>query len=127
MNQILAEKADGELTTFVLDNELDYVRHDAGFWYKAIVKTHKEKIKEKETIEIHYKVFLLNDTLYEDVKQTVTLGKKQTIKAIETMLLEMRHGEKVMLLSPWYLAYGQTGNKDLIKPYEQLKIELSVN
>lgn len=127
LNQVLSEKSDGELTNHVLENNLNYVRHEDGFWYKMEIQTQHEKIKQKETVEIHYKLFLLNGKLCEDVKQTLTLGKKQTIKAIEGMLLEMRHGEKVRLLAPWYLAYGQAGHGNDIQPYEQIEIELSVN
>ncbi len=126
-NQTLVEKADAQLAEFVTDAEQDYVRHELGFWYKKTQSAQGDTLAVEQIVNIHYTVSKLDSTICEDVIETITLGKKQTIACIEAMLLEMCIGEQVEILSPWYLAYGQAGKERSVDSYEQVWIKLSVN
>ncbi len=128
LNQTLAEKADAELAIHVANGDLPYVRHELGFWYLMQERTSGADIQPEQTVELLYKVYLLDGTLCEDIKRTARVGKKEVLEAIDCILPQLHAGEKVEILAPWYMAYGREGDESIgILPYQHVKIELIVN
>ena len=77
-----------------------------------------KKAKPGSKVEVSYIGRLQNGTLFESSLSgpvKLTLGKGQVIKGWEEMLLLMTEGDKVEVLIPAALAYGEKG---LVHPTE---------
>ena len=125
LNQRLAEEADVELRKYVKTKGLnDLQLTETGVWYKQeMVKT--SRLKKGDVITLSYAISTLQDSLLLNTEQVVTVGKRETIAAIDDMLYELGRGERVEMLVPWHQAYGATGNK-YVPAYTNIKIELEV-
>lgn len=124
LTQRIAEEADRELTGYVSHSEAEYVLDNTGFWYRYITRSDENRLQKGEKTLIRAQVYAMDGKLLLDSQEEVTVGKKETISAIDAMLRMMRKGEECELLVPWYMAFGATGSQD-IPPYTNVKIELT--
>ena len=125
LNQRLTVAADDQLTQLA-QQEGQFVFYERGTWVRTIDWGETEnKVNPGEQCTVHMRVFSLNGTLYLDTEQTVTVGKNELPDAVDENLPEWHHGAQLVLLAPWYAAYGIQG-KEPIPPYENLRIELAV-
>jgi FKBP-type peptidyl-prolyl cis-trans isomerase len=105
-----------------------------GLFYKWIKKNPKgKKIKFGTAVSIQYKGSFLSGEVFNNTIGTkhfldFYLGQEmQVLKGIEEALLLMRDGEKIALLLPSWLAFGEEGNSTgIIPPNTPVYYELEV-
>ena len=128
LNQRLAEEADIQLRKYVKGNNLNDLNNlqltETGVWYQQEM-TKTARLKKNDVVTLKYTISTLRDSLLLDNVQSVTVGRRETIAAIDDMLYELGRGEKVVMFVPWHQAYGATGNK-YVPAYTNIKIELEV-
>ncbi len=127
-NKKLVEKEDSLLTIFIKENDPEFVKVDLGFWYKKNNTGRGEFLQKNDICVIDYQIYLLDDTLIEEIKgKMLTIGKKEVIPGLDAGLELMRKGENATFIFPWNMAFGIQGYKDVIPSYASVKIILNVN
>lgn len=124
-NQRMASSAERICTDYVENEVLNYVLDDFGFWYYKNVRTGTDTIQPGQEVMLQLQVYELNDSLLTDVKMTHIVGSGDLPLAINRSLKMMSLGEQMLLVCPWYTAYGVEGTS-LVKPYSNLKIVVNV-
>ena len=107
------------------DSTIRYAQDDFGYWYAKTITTYGECLKTGQNIMLHLQVSELNGELIADVKQQMSVDSGDLPLAINQVLKMMREGEQMIVVAPWYTAYGVEGTK-LVKPYANLKIVVEV-
>ena len=117
INNSLIEKEDSILTEFVAKNYPDFTKSESGFWYLSDCKNEKKCFKLHEKCTLDVKIFNLDGNLLIDEKQTIHIGRKETINGIEEAIKLFSKGCKIQVVLPWYLAYGSKGKLPEIPPF----------
>lgn len=125
LNQHLTEVADSQLASIARSEDASYALYERGTWAAIIKQGEGEAVQPKEECTLHIRAYSLSGTLYTDTEQTARIGAQQLPPAIEENITEWKHGAQLMLLAPWYAAYGIKGTEH-IPPYENLRIELTI-
>jgi len=127
MNERLAHAADEELLHWVRAQKEPYALYECGTWGYILDTgdTHRPAFQPEEECTLHMRVYSLSGHLYRDIEQTAHVGKYELPTAIDENITEWHHGAHVMLLAPWYSAYGIQG-KGGIPPYENVVIDLEL-
>ncbi len=134
LNYHLAEAADADLVRYIKNaidtlsagqSQLPYTLSQWGFWYKTLQKTDRPRLTNGQTVNISMQIYTLSGTLVLDTEETVEIGKRQVLMAVEQMLPMMREKEQAEVLSPWYLGYGSTETEN-VPPYTNLQILIEV-
>ncbi|MDR2840893.1 MAG: FKBP-type peptidyl-prolyl cis-trans isomerase, partial [Paludibacter sp.] len=127
VNKKLIYYEDSILAVYVSRLPQIFNKNNTGFWYRIVDSTNNKSPKANEECSINYSVYTLDNEEIYSQNAIVTIGKKQIITGIEEMLKIMRRGETAEFILPWYLAYGQRGDRQNIEPYQSLKIKLMIN
>jgi len=123
LNQQMAEQADVRLANIVGE---DYVRMDENYWVRGLYeRTDEATLHEEEYIDLNAEFYTLTGELLTTHQASVPVGKVDEIQAIVQLLPQMQRGQCVTILSPWYMAFGSTGNAE-VPPYENIRVELCV-
>lgn len=120
-------KQEDNILAIIAQQKGSFKKNDIGFWYH-IFKTGKGKpITDSTTCKFDYQLFKTNNKLIQSGQKEIVIGKKQSIVGLEEGLKMMHKGDSATFIIPWYLAYGMTGDTDLIPPYTSLiyKVKLS--
>lgn len=138
LNLKMAEAADAELVRWVRSTEnravsadgeessqLPYALTQWGCWYRLLHKTTEVPLTQGKTVTIHQQIYTLQGTLLLDSEETIEVGKRQVLQAVEQMLLLMHDKEQVEIIAPWYMGYGSTEAEGVI-PYTNLRIILKI-
>lgn len=123
-NQHLTVAADDQLTQ-IAQQEGQYVLYERGTWVRSVEWGEGEKVNPNEECTVHMRIFSLDGKLYCDMEQTAMVGKYELPAAIDENLPEWKHGAQLLILAPWYAAYGMKGT-EYIPPYENIRIELEI-
>ena len=124
LNQRLTVAADDQLTQ-IAQQEGQFVLYERGTWVKTVQWGTGEKVNSGEPCSVHMRIFSLDGKLYYDAEQTALVGKYELPAAIDENIPEWNHGAQLILLVPWYAAYGIKGTEQ-IPPYENIRIELEI-
>ena len=124
LNQRLTTAADDQLTQ-IAQQEGQYVLYERGTWVRTLEWGEGEKVNPEEECTVHMRISSLDGKLYCDTEQTATVGKYELPAAIDENLPEWKHGARLLILAPWYSAYGMKGTEH-IPPYENIRIELAI-
>lgn len=125
LNQQLTEAADAQLAQIARSEELPFALYEHGTWAAIIAQGDGETVQAKEECTLHIRTFSLSGQLYTDSEQSARIGAQTLPAAIEENITEWRHGAQIVLLAPWYAAYGIQGTEH-IPPYENIRIELTI-
>ena len=123
-NERMAEAADNELIKHIEQQELSFAQTEIGTWVSQKKKNNIGDTPQKdERWVIRLIIKDLDGNLIEDTEQTYTIGHNELPVAVTNALSEMHHGEEVLVLAPWYTAFGQQGKKG-VPPYTNVQIEV---
>ena len=125
------------LLTFLLFNVIFSLNtHDPEFEKKFKVEHIKEGDgktfpKKYSLVFVHYNGYLLNGTKFDssyDRKQPLrfTLGVGRVIKCWDMAVERLSLGEKISVICPYDLAYGDRGDGRMIPPKTDLKFEMEL-
>ena len=107
------------------DSTIQYAQDEYGYWYAKTITTIGDSLKTGQNIMLHLQVSELNGEQLADVKQQMRVDSGDLPLAINQALKMMRVGEQMVVVAPWYTAYGVEGT-NLVKPYANLKIVVRV-
>ena len=125
-NQRMISEADKQCLEYIKWDTLhSYVQDDFGFWYTILQRTAQEPLQKGQYADMHIQLYELNDSLVADIQGSLQVGSGELPVAINRTLNNIRQGEQVQIITPWYAAYGVEGTS-LIKPYSTLKIVVKV-
>lgn len=103
---------------------------ESGLYYVMTQEGNGEKPEIGQMVHVHYKGTLLDGTMfdssYDRQPYPFPLGLGQVIPGWNEGIALMSKGEKGMLYIPYYLAYGDRGSGELIKPYSNLVFEVEL-
>ncbi len=100
----------------------------SGVAYKVITPG-KGTVKPTDTdhVKVNYQGRLIDGTVFDETKDTpIEFGVTQVIQGWTEMLKEMTEGEKVTVVIPENLAYGERGSGDKIKPLSTLVFDIEL-
>lgn len=123
MTQRMAEEADKELTNYVNHVDSGYTLNESGIWYRYTKRTNEKRWQKGEDVELHAQIYTMDGKLLTDSRETIALGKGETLQSVENILQTMRRGEACELLVPWYQAFGVSGSEE-VPPYTNIKINM---
>ena len=124
-NEEQVDYANHFLAQWVVLDKRKWVLDEQSYWYLITEKGTGDTVKIEEERQIHLITRHLDGTLIADEEKIITVGKREVIVAVDDDLLHRRVGDKLEMLVPWYLAYGQFGNEDA-EPYENIYIQLTI-
>ena len=105
---------------------MTYVLDEFGFWYSKTIKQQTELLQTGEAISIHLLMAELNGLILADIEDVFAVDSGDLPTAINRCLRQMRRGEQMRIVAPWYTAYGIEGT-NIIKPYTNLVITLTIS
>jgi FKBP-type peptidyl-prolyl cis-trans isomerase len=123
-NKEMTNAADKECLHYVEKDSLKYALDDFGVWYTKTQQTEGDSLQKGQMVTLQMSVYELNDTLVADMKEQMQVGSNDLPLAIYRSLQMMRAGEQMVVVAPWYAAYGVEGTS-LIKPYTNLKFVIT--
>lgn len=103
---------------------------EEGIYYKTVKKAAGEQPQPMQNVSVHYTGKLLDGTVFDSSVDrgepfTFTLGANQVIPGWEIAVGKMHVGEKVTVLIPSALAYGERGNYS-IPPFSPLVFDIEL-
>ncbi|MES2688958.1 MAG: FKBP-type peptidyl-prolyl cis-trans isomerase [Bacteroidota bacterium] len=101
---------------------------DKGVFYVTTINGTGKQVKKGDKLKVLYKGMLLNGQVFDENQKDgieLTVGLGQVIPGWESMLMQMKEGQKVRAIIPWSQAYGPRGNGP-IPPYSTLVFEMEI-
>lgn len=123
-NLHMADLADKSCQEFVKKSHLTYALDDSGFWFTKIVTTDSDTIKRDQEVLLHILITELDGTVLSDTKDYFIISEGYLPTAISRAVKNMKLGEQMHIVAPWYSAYGREGTA-IIKPYSNLLISIT--
>jgi FKBP-type peptidyl-prolyl cis-trans isomerase FkpA len=93
-----------------------HCRHTAsGLYYNILKPGEGKNIQYQDVVRFSYKGYLLNGNIFDDEKKPVEFAVKDLIVAWKEIMLELKPGAEVLLITPPQLAYGNHELDDIPK------------
>lgn len=121
LNFRLSEEADREITAYVKAASVAYAQHELGFWYRKLNQTEGRRYTHGNVVDLQLQFYTLDGKKLLDSEETICIGKRETAWCIDWALELTNEGEALEIISPWYAAFGPTGN-DFVPAYTNVKI-----
>lgn len=120
-NKLCIEAENNEIQAYLDSSDVDFIKSDAGYWYKIISTNNGAKVNSIVTISGTVQV-LGGEACYElgvrseasNLPLTIRLGKRDHTKVLDLALANAHVGDEIWILSPSSLAYGIKGLKNCI-------------
>lgn len=130
MNQRMAIAADEEVLRYVQgreDGERFAQMPFSNAWVRVQEKGDEQSAgpKKDETWRLHIKTYSLKGQLLLDTEQEYRIGRNELPMCIEMNISEWHRGARLVIVAPWYAAYGMMGTED-VPAYENVLLEISI-
>jgi len=104
---------------------------ETGLYIIPLEKGSGEKAVNGKNMFVHYQGMLINGEVFDSSLEKgepleFTLGKGDVIPAWEEAVSTMRVGDKIKIIAPSYLAYGERGYPPYIPAYSTLIFEMKL-
>jgi FKBP-type peptidyl-prolyl cis-trans isomerase FkpA len=116
---------DKQIKTYLDKKGIQCVRTDSGLYYKIIEQGEGEYIRFQDVVSFTYKGYFLDGEVFDNQRQAVEFAVKDLIGAWKEVMLELKPGAKVFLVTPPSLGYGNHELDD-IPPNSILVFEMEV-
>lgn len=123
MNMRLAQAADQQVIAWVQQADTTFTLEDFGYWFCIYRRTDGAQIEEHQQVELFYTTTTLDGQLIEDSQTVITVGRRETLWAIDNILPMLHEGEAVRIASPYYTAYGREGTEN-VEPFTNCIIDI---
>ncbi|UTW62234.1 FKBP-type peptidyl-prolyl cis-trans isomerase [bacterium SCSIO 12741] len=121
------------MMAYLKEEEISSENHVQDVYILPIKPGKGNRAQSGQQVRIAYKGYFLDGTLFDDSWASYKaldfqLGKPdQVIRGIEIALHQMRKGEEVRLIIPYYLAFGQEGSSTgIVPPYTTVIYEVKL-
>lgn len=112
-NKLCIEAENNEIQAYLDSSDVDFIKSDAGYWYKIISTNNSAKVNSVVTIAGTVQV-LGGNPCHQLNNLTLRLGKRDHTKVLDLALANAHVGDEIWILSPSSLAYGIKGIKNCI-------------
>ena len=107
-NKMCIEAENAEIQSYLDSSSIEFVKSDAGYWYKIVNTNNGRKVNNVVTIFGTVQV-LGGEPCYEFNDLTLRLGKRDHTKVLDLALANAHVGDEIWIVSPSSLAYGLKG------------------
>lgn len=114
MNRSLITRDRGEITEFISKNNIPFTETATGLWYNVITEGTGEKVDMGDNVTFDYECTLINGERCYSGSQTIRVGYADAGSGVTEGLRMMTKGSEYLFIIPPYLAYGHTGDGDMI-------------
>ncbi len=128
LNRRMAKEADQTLLRYVEAQNEQYALMAISNAWMRIAKhgnTDSPSPKEDELWYMHIRTKDLQGKLLLDEEREYRIGRNQLPVCAEIHCNEWHHGDRIILLAPWYSAYGMHGN-EAVPPYTNVIIDIDI-
>lgn len=127
MNQRMAKEADKTLLRYVETQEESYALLDiSNAWiHFAEYGDDCTSPQEDELWRMHIRTKDLQGRLLLDEEREYRIGRNELPICADIHCNEWHHGDHIIMLAPWYSAYGMHGN-DYVPPYTNVIIDIKI-
>lgn len=127
LNQRMAAEADNLLLRYVEQEDEAYALHSiSNAWVHYVAHGEDGPSPQRnERWRMRLRTKNLSGQLLIDEEREYVIGQHELPTCIELASNEMHHGDMLIMVAPWYSAYGMHGNAD-IPPYTNVIIEIEV-
>lgn len=121
---------DGDIDMFIKRYRWEMQKSETGLRYSIFNHGDSYQPKEKDRVELAYKMRLVNgEDVYDsetDGNKEFVLGKSDEINGLQEAVKMMGVGGKARLVIPSYLAYGMSGDGFLIRQRIPIVMEIEI-
>lgn len=117
---------DQQIKTYLDKKGIKCQRSESGLYYKIIEPGKGELIQFQDLATFTYKGYFMNGEVFDNQKKPIEFAVKDLIGAWKEIMLELRPGAKVYLVSPPSLGYGDRELDD-IPPNSILIYEMEIH
>lgn len=112
-NKMCIEAEMAEIGAYLDSSSVEFIKSDAGYWYKVVNSNKGTKVNDIVTISGTVQV--LGDTPCKELDSlTLRLGKRDHTKVLDLALVNAHVGDEIWIISPSSLAYGIKGISNCI-------------
>ena len=112
-NKMCIEAEMAEIGAYLDSSSVEFIKSDAGYWYKVVNSNKGTKVNDIVTISGTVQV--LGDTPCKELDSlTLRLGKRDHTKILDLALVNAHVGDEIWIISPSSLAYGIKGISNCI-------------
>ena len=104
---------------------------ETGLYIISLEKGTGKKAKKDKTVAVHYTGMLINGQVFDSsvdkgVPFEFVLGQRKVIPAWDEAVATMRVGDKIKIIAPSFLAYGEQGYPPVIPAFSTLIFEIKL-
>lgn len=112
-NKMCIEAEMAEIGAYLDSSSVEFIKSDAGYWYKVVNSNKGTKVNGIVTISGTVQV--LGGTPCKELDSlTLRLGKRDHTKVLDLALVNAHVGDEIWIISPSSLAYGIKGISNCI-------------
>lgn len=112
-NKMCIEAEMAEIGAYLDSSSVEFIKSDAGYWYKVVNSNKGAKVNDIVTISGTVQV--LGGTPCKELDSlTLRLGKRDHTKVLDLALANAHIGDEIWIISPSSLAYGIKGISNCI-------------
>lgn len=112
-NKMCIEAEMAEIGAYLDSSSVEFIKSDAGYWYKVVNSNKGAKVNDIVTISGTVQV--LGGTPCKELDSlTLRLGKRDHTKVLDLALANAHVGDEIWIISPSSLAYGIKGISNCI-------------
>ncbi|GHB55775.1 FKBP-type peptidyl-prolyl cis-trans isomerase [Persicitalea jodogahamensis] len=126
------EKNEKSIQDYLTTNNLSATKDSSGMYYvKRVSNPQGVKAKVGDQVAIYSKIYTLDGTVIDSTETAAkkplrfTFGTNYHLFGVERGISLMQEGEKMTLLLPFYLAFGNVGY-DNLPAYSPVRVELEL-
>ncbi len=129
-----AKNADADQNTniqkYIADNKLQMIKTSSGLYYQFPLKGFARRASLGDSVTVHYTGYFLDEKVFDssipdDRPITFKVGSEAIIKGWSEALQLMSIRDKILVIIPYQLAYGEKGG-GVIPPYTPLIFEIEL-
>jgi FKBP-type peptidyl-prolyl cis-trans isomerase FkpA len=119
------------INKYIADNNLQMTKTASGLYYQYMLKGQTRHVKAGDQVSVHYKGYLLDGKVFDssiprNQPFEFTVGSGMVIKGWDEALMLMDIGDKLKVIIPYQLAYGERGSPPTIPEFSPLVFEIEL-
>ena len=129
-NRYMVNTENTEISNYIRRHNLDVIKTGSGLCYQITKQGSGDKAARGKVASLNYKVKLITgDVIYSSVTsgpKIFKIGYGGVESGLEEAILNMRVGDKAIIIIPSHLAFGLLGDNDKIPPRSTIIYEIEI-
>lgn len=126
-NRFIVESEETQINAYIERHQWQVGQTQTGVRIYEYQPGDGKKLDWEERVAVKYSVADLSGrTIYTDMCDTLTIGRRQPTAGLDAALLQLHHGSKAYVIVPSNEAYGMVGDGDLIANRKILVYDVKV-